>query len=63
MVTSISVRKKHTFWQKFLLQFRTPKGIKKNMPFGVPAHTYMEELQRCLTALFQGNERYSKNET
>ena len=32
MVTSISVRKKHTFWQKFLLQFRTPKGIKKTCP-------------------------------
>ena len=40
------------------------KGLKKkqtNMPFGVPAHTYMEELQPCLTGLFQGNERYLKN--
>ena len=46
MVTLIYIRKKHTLWQKFLLHFRTPKGIKKKkkMPFGVPAHTYMEEL-------------------
>ena len=33
------------------------------MPFGVPVHTYMEELQPCLTGLFQGNERYLKNQT
>ena len=58
MVTSIYVRKKPTLWQNFLLHFRTPKGIKKTMPFGVPAHTYMEELQSCLTGLFQGNETY-----
>ena len=31
------------------------------MPFGVPVHAYMEELQPCLTGLFQGNERYLKN--
>ena len=43
-----------------LLHFRTPKGIKKNMPFGVPAHTNMEELQPCPTGLFQGKERYPK---
>ena len=60
MITSIYARKKHTLWQKFLLHFRTPKGILKNMPFGVPAHTYTEELQPCPTGLFQGKERYPK---
>ena len=49
------------FGKNFLLHFRTPKGIKKNMPFGLPEHTYTEELQPCLTGLFQGNERYLKN--
>ena len=29
MVTSIYVGKKPTLWQKFLLHFRTSKGIKK----------------------------------
>ena len=60
MVTSIYVGKKPTLWQQFLLHFRTPKGIKKNMPFGVPAHTNMEELQPCPTGLFQGKERHPK---
>ena len=60
MVTSIYVGKKPTLWQKFLLHFRTPKGTKKNMPFGVPGRTYMEELQPCPTGLFQGKERYPK---
>ena len=42
---------------KLSASFQNPK----NMPFGVPAHTYMKELQPCLTGLFQGNERYPKN--
>ena len=41
---NLNVWKKHTLWQNFLLHFRPQKGIKENMPFGVPAHTYMEEL-------------------
>ena len=53
MVTSIYVGKKPPLWQQFLLHFRTPKGIKKNMPFGVPADTNMEELQPCPTGLFR----------
>ena len=41
---NLNVWKKHTLWQNFLLHFRPQKGIKENIPFGVPAHTYMEEL-------------------
>ena len=41
---NLNVWKKHTLWQNFFLHFRPQKGIKENMPFGVPAHTYTEEL-------------------
>ena len=61
MVTSMCERN-IPFGKNFFLHFRTPKRIlKNNMPFGVPVHAYMEELQPCLTGLFQGNERYLKN--
>ena len=33
--------------------FQNPKRDKKNMPFGVPADTNMEELQPCPTGLFR----------
>ena len=46
---------------KISASFQNPKRDLKNMPFGVPAHTYTEELQPCLTGLFQRNERYLKN--
>ena len=58
---NLNVWKKHTLWRNFLLHFRPQKGIKENMPFSVPAYTYKEELQPCLTGRFQGNERYPKN--
>ena len=58
---NLNVWKKHTLWQNFLLHFRPQKGMKENMLFGVPAHTYTEELQPCLTGLFQGNKRYPEN--
>ena len=58
---NLNVWKKHTLRQKFFSSFQNPKKDFNNMPFGVPVHTYMEELQPCLTGLFQGNERYLKN--
>ena len=46
---------------KISASFQNPKrDQKKNMPFGVPGHTYMEELQPCPTVLFRGKERYPK---
>ena len=40
---------------KISASFQNPKRDKKkkNMPFGVPGHTYMEELQPCPTGLFR----------
>ena len=48
------------FGKNFCFISEPQKGQKKNMPFGVPAHTYMEELQPCPTGLFRGKERYPK---
>ena len=55
--------KKKLYIEKYgnLNVWKNPKKDFKNMPFGVPVHTYMEELQPCLTGLFQGNETYPKN--
>ena len=47
------------FGNNFCFISEPQKGL-KNMPFGVPADTNMEELQPCPTGLFQGKERYPK---